>query len=313
MVGLIPEYAIVRTNRRIMEETKSATFSEAPPPNTNWLRFRRVFFSRPAVVFGLVVLAILLLTTVFANWLAPYDPYQQNMANTLKLPSAQHILGTDQFGRDTLSRLIYGSRTAMTIGFISVSVAAIIGITLGALAGYFGGPTGMIAMRFVDTLMSFPLVLLALMIAAVLGGGMKNVIIALSIATIPPYARVMNGETLSIKENDYIAAIRNMGASKIRIIMRHILPNAFPPIMVLMTLQLGQIILAEASLSFLGIGIESPGAAWGSMVSDGYRFLRTNPVLSFAPGAAIMLVVFAFNMVGDGLTDVLDPRLRGTL
>jgi ABC-type dipeptide/oligopeptide/nickel transport system permease subunit len=151
------------------------------------------------------------------------------------------------------------------------------------------------------------------MIAALLGGGITNVVIALSIATIPAYARVMNGQTLSIKENDYIMALKSLGASDIRIIFEHILPNSFAPVLVIMTLQLGQLIITEASLSFLGIGIQSPEAAWGSMIYDGYRYLLTNPLLSFAPGICIMLVVFAFNMVGDGLSDTLDPKLRGTL
>ena len=292
---------------------RTTALSEIPPRVTEWQRFRRVFFARGLVVSGLVVLVLLLLAAIFAKWLAPYDPYQQHMGNALQPMTWKHLLGTDQFGRDTLSRLIFGSRTAIMVGFISVSLAAFIGITLGVIAGYFGKVTSMIIMRFIDTMMAFPLILLALLIAALLGGGMKNLILALAIATIPPYARIMNGETLSIKENDYILALRSMGAGHPRIIFNHILQNAFPPIMVLMTLQLGQLILTEASLSFLGIGIEAPVAAWGSMVYDGYRYLLTNPVLSIAPGACIMVVVFAFNMVGDGLIDALDPRLRGTL
>jgi peptide/nickel transport system permease protein len=168
-------------------------------------------------------------------------------------------------------------------------------------------------MRAMDALMCFPMLLLALVIAAVLGGGIWNVIIALSIATIPGYARVTHGVTLSIRENDYIMAERSMGAGDIRTMLGHILPNAFPPLIVLMTMQLGALILAEAGLSFLGIGINPPGAAWGAMVWDGYKYLVSNPALWLAPGLAIMLVVFAFNMVGDGLRDALDPRLRGLL
>jgi peptide/nickel transport system permease protein len=292
---------------------RDITLSEIPPRVAEWQRLRRVFFSRGVVVFGLVVLVLFLLAALFAEWLAPYNPYQQEMGNALKPVSSQHLLGTDQFGRDTLSRLIFGSRTALMVGFISVSLATFMGITLGVIAGYFGKLTGLIIMRFIDTLMPFPLILLALLIAALLGGGMKNLILALAIATIPPYARIMYAQTLSIKENDYILALRSMGSGHPRIIFDHILPNAFPAIMVQMTLQLGQLILTEASLSFLGIGIEPPTAAWGSMVNDGYRFLLTNPILSMMPGACIMVVVFAFNMVGDGLTDALDPRLRGTL
>lgn len=298
----------------MVEEFSNITnFQEAPPRANEWRRFRRVFLSRGVVVFGLVILLLLLFTAIFASWLAPYDPYKPGMAASLAQPSWDHPLGADKLGRDTLSRLIYGSRTALMVGFISVGIASIFGVSLGLVAGYFGGFINMIIMRAMDALLCFPMLILALVVASVLGGGIQNVIIALSIATIPGYARVTCGVTLSIKENDYIMAGRAMGASDARTMLRHILPNAFPPLIVLMTMQLGSLILAEAGLSFIGIGIEPPGAAWGAMVSDGYKYLLRNPVLSFAPCLAIMLVVFAFNMVGDGLRDALDPRLRGLL
>jgi peptide/nickel transport system permease protein len=293
--------------------TTGTGFSEAPPRVTEWRRFVRVFFQRRIVIFGLLVLVILALTAIFAQQLAPYDPYKQNLTHILQQPSREHLLGTDPIGRDTLSRLIYGTRTALTVGFVSVSIATVIGVTLGILAGYFGGVTNMIIMRFTDVLMPFPMIVLALLLAAVLGGGIQNVILALGIATIPGYIRIMCGMALSIKQNDYILATRAMGASHPRIMLRHILPNAIAPIIVVVTLQLGFLILSEAGLSFLGIGIKPPGAAWGAMVNEGYRFLVKIPILSFAPGAAIMLVVFAFNIVGDGLRDALDPRLRGTI
>jgi len=293
--------------------TDTASFTPAPPRVSEWRRFRRVFFQRRIVIFGLLVLIILGLTAVFAPQLAPYDPYKQNLSKILQQPSSEHLLGTDPIGRDTLSRLIYGTRTALTVGFVSVSLATVIGVTLGILAGYFGGIINTIIMRFTDILMPFPMIVLALLIAAVLGGGILNIILALGIATVPGYIRIMCGMTLSIKENDYILAVRAMGASHSRIMIHHILPNALAPIIVVVTLQLGFLILAEASLSFLGIGIKPPGAAWGAMVSEGFRYLVRIPILSFAPGAAIMLVVFAFNIVGDALRDALDPRLRGTI
>jgi ABC-type dipeptide/oligopeptide/nickel transport system permease subunit len=168
-------------------------------------------------------------------------------------------------------------------------------------------------MRFIDSLMAFPMILLALIIAAMLGGGLTNVMIALGVGLLPAYARLMCGQVLSVKEDDFIMAARSMGSGNIRMMLRHILPNCFPPLIVLVTMMMGMTILAEAGLSFLGIGIEPPGAAWGAMVNDGYDYLLTHPILSFAPGLAIMLVVFSFNMVGDGLRDALDPRLRGTL
>jgi ABC-type dipeptide/oligopeptide/nickel transport system permease subunit len=199
------------------------------------------------------------------------------------------------------------------VGIVALGIAAIVGITMGLLAGYFGGWVYTVIMRFVDSLMCFPMILLALVIASLLGGGMRNVMIALGIAMLPGYARLMCGQVLSVKENDYVLAALSEGAGNLRIMLNHVLPNCFPPLIVLMTMQIGAAILAEAGLSFLGIGIEPPAAAWGLMVNDGRIYLMTNPVLSFAPGMAIMLVVFAFNMVGDGLRDALDPRLRGIL
>jgi ABC-type dipeptide/oligopeptide/nickel transport system permease subunit len=228
-------------------------------------------------------------------------------------PGVKYLLGTDIQGRDILSRLIYGSRTALMVGFITVAVASIVGMGMGMLAGYFGGIINMMIMRMVDAIMCFPMLLFALLLAAIFGGGIQNVIIALSISMIAPYARVMYGLTLSINENDYIKAEYSMGASHLRIMLMHVLPNALPPIIVLVTMQLGGLILAEAALSYIGIGIKPPDASWGSMIADGQQYLMTNPWLSFAPGLAIMLVVFAFNMVGDGLRDALDPKLRGLL
>ena len=296
-----------------IDPTSGTEFLEAPPRVSAWRRFRRVFLQRKLVMFGLVILSLLVFTAIFAPWLAPHDPYRGDLRDSLLQPNNKYLLGTDIQGRDTLSRLIFGTRTVLQVGFFTVGIAAIVGITLGLVAGYYGGITNMMIMRSMDALMGFPMLLLALMIAAVLGGGIHNVIIALSVATTPGYARTMHGLTLSIRENDYILAQRAMGASDLRTMVVHILPNALPPMIVLVTLQLGALILAEAGLSFIGIGIKPPGAAWGAMVFDGYRYLRTHPVLSFAPGLAIMLVVFAFNMVGDGLRDALDPRLRGLL
>jgi len=288
-------------------------FTATTPHVNEWTRFFRVFLGRGMVTFGLIVLLIMIAAAGLASVLAPYEPDQTDLQSSLAQPSNAHLLGTDNVGRDTLSRLLYGARTALVVGFVTVFSGAIIGIILGLLAGHFGGIVNVLIMRAMDALMCFPMIMLALLISAVLGGGMKNVIIALAFSSIPVYARVVNGLTLTIRENDYILAERSMGSSDTRIIFSHILPNSFAPIIVLITLGLGNIILAEAGLSFLGIGISAPQAAWGSMVSNGYKYLLTNPILSFAPGLAIMLVVFAFNLVGDGLRDALDPRLRGFL
>jgi peptide/nickel transport system permease protein len=293
--------------------TQSTSFSEFTPRVSEWRYFRKAFFSRGLVIFGIVVFLLLIIAAIFAPWLAPYNPNQIDMSNTLLQPSKAHLLGTDQNGRDTLSRLIYGSRTALLVGFITTGIAALIGIILGLLAGYAGGIANIIIMRAADMLMALPMIILALVVASVLGSGIKNVIIALSIATIPGYLRVVCGLTLSLKENDYVLAQRTIGSGSIRIMIKHILPNAIAPLIVMATMQLGTLILAEAGLSFLGIGITSPTAAWGSMVNVGYKYLLDNPILSFAPGLTIMLVVFAFMVIGDGLRDALDPRLRGTL
>ena len=288
-------------------------FEEAPHRISGFRRFTRVFFGRKIVIFGMVVIGILLITAIFAAWLAPYDPYSPALKETLAKPGSTHLLGTDTLGRDTLSRIIYGSRTALVVGLVAVLIAATIGMSLGLLAGFYGGFTNTIIMRLMDALMSIPMILLAVTISALLGGGLKNVVISLGIALIPPYARLMCSQVLIVKQNDYITASRSGGASNIRIMLAHILPNCFPPLIVLLTMQIGMAILSEASLSFLGIGIKPPDAAWGSMVSEGYQNLLRAPILSIAPGLALMLVVFAFNMVGDGLRDALDPKLRGTL
>jgi peptide/nickel transport system permease protein len=282
--------------------------------STNELRrFFRVLFSRPLVIFGAVVILLVIIVASFAPLLAPYDPYEQDLSQSLVKPSSTHWLGTDSLGRDTLSRLIYGSRNSLLVGVVALGIAAVIGITMGLVAGYMGGWIYTVIMRFIDSLMCFPMILLALVIAALLGGGMKNVMIALGVAMLPGYARLMCGQVLSVKENDYVLAANSQGAGSLRIMLSHVLPNCFPPLIVLMTMQIGSAILAEAGLSFLGIGIEPPASAWGLLVSDGRIYLISNPILSFAPGIAIMLVVFAFNMVGDGLRDALDPRLRGTI
>jgi peptide/nickel transport system permease protein len=274
---------------------------ESAPRTSETRRFIRVFFSRGLVTFGLVVILLFIITAIFGPLFAPYSPYTQNLSQALTPPSAQHLLGTDYIGRDTLSRLIYGARYSMMVGVVAVGIAAGIGIIAGLLAGFYGFWINAIIMRIVDALMSFPMILLALLLAGLLGGGLKNVMIALGVALIPGYARLMCGQVLSMKETDYVLAGRS------------IVPNAMPPLIVLVTMQIGAAILAEAGLSYLGIGIQPPTPTWGSMVSDGFKYLLTNPLLSFVPGLAIMAVVFAFNMVGDGLRDALDPRLRGLL
>lgn len=285
---------------------------ESPRRISETRRFLRVFLGRGIVVFGMVIVFIFIILAVFGPWLAPYPPNDIS-PNRLQTPSMRHWLGTDEFGRDSLSRLIIGSRNSLMVGIVAVGIAAGIGIIAGMVAGYYGGLINAFIMRIVDALMSFPMILLALLIAGLLGNGLSNVMIALGVAMIPVYARLMCGQVLQIRENDYVLAGRSMGSSNWRLMFRHILPNSFPPLIVLITMQIGSAVLAEAGLSYLGIGITPPDPSWGAMVYNGFKFLITNPLLSFIPGIAIMLIVFAFSMVGDGLRDSLDPRLRGTI
>ena len=276
-------------------------------------RIVRVLLSRKLVVFGLVIIFLLLVAVIFAPVLTPYDPYKTSLRETLQQPSWSHLLGTDNLGRDLLTRLLYGARISLLIGLVVVVAAAAVGTLLGAIAGYYERWLGSLIMRVMDAVMSIPMILLALIIAALLGGGMANVMIALAVALTPAYARLMHGQVLTVKQNDYILAERAIGSRSIHIMLRHLLPNCLPQILVVMAMMLGGAILAEAGLSFLGIGITPPTPAWGSMVNEGMQYLETNPLMCFAPGIAVMLVVFAFNMVGDGLRDALDPRLRGTI
>ena len=292
---------------------KNVDFSEAPPRVNETRRFLRVFIGRPVVIIGAVIMFVFFICALIPGLLAPYDPIKQDLKSVLAPPGPGHVLGTDALGRDMFSRVIYGARTALIIATSAIAFSAVVGTVLGLAAGYFGGWTYTIIMRFIDALMAFPGMLLMLTIAALLGGGIKMVIIALGIGGISGYTRVMCGQVMSIRENDYILAERSLGASSRRIMFNHLFPNAFPPMIVMMTLAIGMTIMAEAGLSYLGIGVKEPTIAWGSLVNDGNNYLLSFPLLSLAPGAAIALAVFGFNMVGDGLRDALDPRLRGTL
>jgi len=298
----------------IGKTTQSGIEIEAALPHiSEWRRVMRILLSRGIVIFGLVIIGIVVIMAIFAGQISPHDPYEQSLTTRLLPPSLEHPLGTDYLGRDTLSRIIYGSRTALMVGLIAVGIAAGIGVTLGTVAGYFGGWVYVIIMRLVDALMSIPMLVTALVLAVLLGGGLPNIMLAVGISMSASYARLMCALALSVKENDYMTAARVSGASNLRCMLRHCLPNCFPPFIVLITVQMGGAIMIEAGLSYLGVGIEPPGAAWGAMIRDGYGYLMDHPALALTPGIAVMLVVYAFNMVGDGLRDALDPRLRGSI
>jgi peptide/nickel transport system permease protein len=286
---------------------------EMPPKVNEARRIMRIMFGRWLVAFGVFVILAFIVISIFAPWISPYDPNQQDLSRALEQPSQGHLLGTDQFGRDVLSRILYGTRVSLIVGVVAIVIASFLGVTLGLIAGYFGGWINTIIMRAMDAMLSIPPLILALVIATALGGGLKNVLIALGISMMPGYCRLTCGQVLSLREADYIVSSHAIGVNNFNIILRHILPNAFAPLLVLVTLTMGTMILAEAGLSFLGVGVAPPTPSWGAMVSNGYVYLLTNPVLSLTPGFAIALLVLSFNMVGDGLRDALDPRLRGTL
>lgn len=292
-------------------EQAIASILEAPPPINEFRRFLRVFFSMKVAVLGFVIVLLFIVVAIFAPLVAPYNPYTIKTSQQLLAPSSSHLLGTDTLGRDILSRIIYGARTSLIIAIFSILIGSVIGQVLGLVAAFYRGRVYTIIMRVIDAQMAFPYMVLMIVIASMLGGGLRNVIIALSVSMIPISCRLMCGEALTIMQNDYIVAERSMGSSNLRIMVRHVYPNCLPTLIVLMTIQLGVVILGEAGMSFLGIGIQPPTAAWGTMVAEGYHYLLANPVLAIAPGIAIMLLVFGFNMMGDGLRDALDPRLRG--
>jgi ABC-type dipeptide/oligopeptide/nickel transport system permease subunit len=292
-------------------EQTIADMTEAPIRINEFRRIIRVFFSMKVAVIGFVLVMIFIIMAIFAPLIAPYNPYAIQTSQQLRAPSASHLLGTDTLGRDILSRIIYGARTSLIIAVFSIVIGSLIGQILGLVAAYYRRQVYTIIMRVIDAQMAFPYMVLMIVIASMLGGGLRNVIIALSVSMIPISCRLMCGEALSIMQNDYIMAERSMGSSNLRIMLRHVYPNCLPTLIVLMTIQMGVVILGEAGMSFLGIGIQPPTAAWGTMVAEGYHYLLAIPVLAIAPGIAVMLLVFGFNMMGDGLRDALDPRLRG--
>jgi peptide/nickel transport system permease protein len=271
-----------------------------------WLRLRR---NRAALV-GLVVVAVLIFAAIFAPFLAPYNPYIVSLDDRLQPPGGAHLLGTDELGRDVFSRLIYGARVALWVGIVTVVLGGLIGISGGLVAGYLGGRWDAIIMRLVDVFLAFPVIILAIAIVAVRGPGLTNVLVALALVYWTTYARVARGTVLLLREEEYTWAARTLGASSSRIMLRHLLPNAVAPLVVLASLGMGNAILAEAALSFLGLGIQPPEASWGSMLNSGMQFLRDSSYLSTFPGLAIFITVLGFNLLGDGLRDALDPRMR---
>ncbi len=266
---------------------------------------------QPLGFAGAVIIALLVVAAVGADLLAPADPLAQDAANALEGPGAGHLLGADQVGRDILSRVIHGARISLKVGIISVAIGTLTGSLLGLISGYFGGVVDFAVQRAMDVILAFPALILAIALMAVLGSNLTNAMIAIGVVIMPSAARVVRGSTLAVRTEQYVEAARSMGCGDRRIIARHILPNVLAPIIVLITIQLGNAIIAEASLSYLGLATRPPAPSWGSMLSGAGRvYMMRAPWIAIAPGVAISLTVLAFNLLGDALRDVLDPRLR---
>jgi ABC-type dipeptide/oligopeptide/nickel transport system permease subunit len=286
-----------------------------PPRRRAWSNpnsaFRRMLRTKTAAL-GMLFLTFTVLAAIFAPVLTPYDP-NATMPGTAKGPTLDHPLGQDLLGRDQLSRLLYGARSSLAVSVLAISIGAVAGVTIGLLAAYFRGIVDNVLMRIIDALLSMPGLLLPLALLASLGPGIRTVSLALGIGFTPTIARLMRAQSLSVMSRDYVLAANALGASNVRMMLRHVAPNCFAPIIVQASLGMGVAVIAEASLSFLGVGITPPTSTWGVMLTEAFTNIRTLPWLTFAPGAAIFLLVLSINFVGDALRDVLDPRLRGAL
>jgi peptide/nickel transport system permease protein len=261
-------------------------------------------------VFGLAVFLTMVAMAIFAPLISPYDPLAQGVGTPMASPNTAHWAGTDSFGRDILSRIIFGSRVALIVGIASVLLAMVVGVTLGLVSGYYGGLVDVVIMRIMDGLFAFPIIILAIAMMAVMGFGVRNVIIAVAVGFIAPFARVTRGDVLAVKEEPYIEAARLAGVSSLAIIFRHVLPNVLAPIIVQGALRVSGAIITESGLSFLGLGPPPPTPAWGRMIAEGQTFIVMAPHIATIPGIALMIAIVALNLLGDGLRDTLDPRMR---
>ena len=271
-----------------------------------WKRMKRNHLA----MVGLFIIIVLIFVAIFADKIAPYGFAEQNLKNQFAPPNSKNLFGTDDLGRDIFSRVVYGSRISLKVGFISVGIALIVGTAIGAVTGYFGGKVDNFFMRFIDILQSIPDILLAIAILAALGPGLANLMIAVGIASIPGYARIVRSSVLSIRDQEFVEAARAEGSSNFRIIFKHILPNCMAPIIVQATLGVAYAIINAAGLSFIGLGLEPPTPEWGAMLSAGRSFIRDHMHMTLFPGLAIVITIFALNVLGDGLRDALDPKLK---
>ena len=289
-----------------------ALHAVVPAPRADRISAIRYFLRmNPRMLIGLVLLSVLLFVAVFAPLIAPYDPIKVSIADGLEPPSLQHLLGTDDLGRDVFSRVLWGSRISLSVGVISVSIGFLVGVSIGLLAGYIGGTFDLLAMRVIDALLAFPALVLAIAITAALGPQIQNAMIAIGVVAIPGYARLTRGQVLSVRSREFILAARTVGVPPVRIVLRHIFPNIANALVVQATLATAFAILAEAALSFLGLGPQPPYPSWGQDINYSQRYLANMKWwMSAGPGIAIFIAVFTFNFLGDALRDALDPRLR---
>ncbi|MCD4676592.1 MAG: ABC transporter permease [Desulfobacula sp.] len=268
------------------------------------------FIKNPLSVIGLVLVLVIAASALFAPYIAPHDPEEQHLFDKRSKPMEKYVLGADQFGRDILSRLIYGSRVSLTVAVGSILIALLGGTFVGVIAGYAGGVWDMVLMRIMDLLLSFPYLLLAIVLVSAFGSGVFNTTLAIGIWALPTFARMVRISVLSLKAREYVTSARAVGASSLRIIILHIIPNFVSPVIVYATLFMANAIMMEAALSFLGLGVQPPTPSWGEMISSGRNFLLVAPHVSTIPGFAIMLAVLGFNLLGDGLRDALDPKMK---
>jgi peptide/nickel transport system permease protein len=273
---------------------------------------KRIFWLYPLMFWGGIIISLLVLTALTAQWIAPYDPIQQSLKDSLLPPSLHHWIGTDQYGRDVLSRLLYGSRVSLAVGLVAVSIYVLIGTTVGSVSGYYGGWVDGALMRLVDILLCIPTFFLILMVIAFVGPSIVNIMVIIGLTSWTDVARLVRGEILSLKEREFIMAARVIGMSDSRIILRHLMPNALGPVLVVATLGIGGAILVESSLSFLGLGVQPPTPSWGNMLEEGRDHITDAWWLITFPGLAIFLTVMGFNLLGEGLRDLLDPRQQGS-
>jgi len=264
----------------------------------------------PLVAAGVLLVVVLVCLAAAAGRVVPYDPVEMKVADALKPPSAAHLFGTDRFGRDVLSRTVYGSRIALGVALASIGLAFVVGSGLGLVSGFWGGWLDLVIGRFMDVLFSFPTLILAIAVAAMLGPGLDNAVLAIAVVYVPLFSRVARGPVLAERERDHVVAALGLGAGRLRVLFRHILPNVLAPLIVQASVGLAFAILTEASLSYVGLGTQPPDPSWGTMLNEGRTYLETAPWMSIFPGLAIMLAIFAFNLLGDGLRDVLDPQRR---